>query len=437
MNAGTKDIQSIKALLQAGELDERLAVIYGIFEWQTSGAAEVDMQRKRYVHALERYTELFGDGEVEIYSAPGRTEIGGNHTDHQHGMVLAASIDLDTIAVVGACEGNVIELISEGYDPIRVDLDETEPDEREYGTTAALIKGVAAGLKARGYRAGAFRAYMTSNVLNGAGLSSSAAFETAIGTILSGMYNEGKVSPVEIAIIGQYAENVYFGKPCGLMDQMACSVGGIVHIDFENPAEPKVNKVNFDLAKEHYSLCIVDTKGSHADLTDDYAKIPQEMKAVAGFFGKEVLREVSEQEFYDNIPAIREKTGDRGVLRAMHFFAENSRVQQEVDALLNGEFELFLQLVKASGNSSYKYLQNIYSNHQEQNQPVSIGLAVSEDALGENGVCRVHGGGFAGTTQAFVKDSAVADYKRAMEHIFGEGACHVLRIRQYGGVKVL
>lgn len=456
------DIQVLKTQLEDGVFDERLVDIYGISE----------KQRTRYIKSLERYEELFGKDEVEIYSAPGRTEIGGNHTDHQHGMVLAASIDLDTIAVAAPSDGNVIELISEGYKPIRVELDlnvsekpelnEAEPgaikpsdkqpdrikqnhmkpnnmnpNESEYGTTASLIKGVVAGLKERGYRTGGFRAYMTSNVLNGAGLSSSAAFETVIGTILSGLYNDGKVSPVEIAIIGQYAENVYFGKPCGLMDQMACSIGGIVHIDFQNPAEPIVNKVDFDLAKENYSLCIVDTKGSHADLTDDYAKIPEEMKTVAAFFGKEVLREVPEQEFHRHLLEVRKQMGDRNVLRAIHFFVENRRVQQEVDTLQSRNFAEFLQLVKASGDSSYKYLQNIYSNHQEQNQPISVGLAVSESVLGADGVSRVHGGGFAGTIQAFVRDEAVADYKQEMEQIFGDGTCHVLRIRKYGGIKVV
>ncbi len=426
------DIQVLKKQLKDGVFDERLAEIYGTAE----------KQRARYLNSLERYEELFSGDEVEIYSAPGRTEIGGNHTDHQHGMVLAASIDLDTIAVAAPNDENVIELVSEGYKPIRVEpaqnvSDHMKPDESEYGTTAALIKGVVAGLKERGYRTGGFRAYMTSNVLKGAGLSSSASFETAIGTILSGLYNDRKVSPVEIAIIGQYAENVYFGKPCGLMDQMACSVGGIVHIDFQNPAEPIVNKVDFNLAEEKYSLCIVDTKGSHADLTDDYAKIPEEMKRVAAFFGKEVLREVPEQEFYQQLAEVRKQMGDRNILRAIHFFAENRRVWQEVDALRSGDFTGFLQLVKASGDSSYKYLQNIYSNKQEQNQPVSVGLAVSESVLGGDGVSRVHGGGFAGTIQVFVRDEAVANYKREMEQIFGEGACHVLRIRKYGGIKVV
>lgn len=426
-----RQIELIKAQLQEGQADARLADIY------YDDADMIAKQKSRYLKALNNYEKLFGAGEVELYSAPGRTEIGGNHTDHQHGMVLAGSVNLDTIAVVGIGEKNTIELVSEGYEPLSVDLGDLEVDEEAYGTTAALIKGVIAGFKNRGYKVGPFKAYMTSNVLNGAGLSSSAAFETAIGTILSGLYNDMQISPVEIAIIGQYAENVYFGKPCGLMDQMACSVGSIVHIDFQNPADPIIEKIEFDLADQNYSLCIVDTKGSHADLTPDYAAIPYEMKEVAALFGKEVLRDVPEEEFRKKLPEIITKVGNRGILRALHFFAENARVQEEVDALKENRFDDFLSLVKASGDSSYKYLQNIYSNRQEQNQPVAIGLALSESILGANGVSRVHGGGFAGTIQAFVKDEAVPAYKEQIERIFGEDACHVLKIRKYGGVKVL
>ncbi len=422
-------ISMVKKQFEEKQADSRLADIYGV--------DAVDEQRNRYLAALEEYEKLFGAEEVALYSAPGRTEIGGNHTDHQHGMVLAASVNLDTIAVVGANDKNTIEVVSEGYAPLSVDLDDLEVKEDAFGTTVALIKGVVAGMKGRGYQTGAFKAYMTSNVLNGAGLSSSAAFETAIGTILSGLYNNMEISPIDIAIIGQYAENVYFGKPCGLMDQMACSVGSIVQIDFKEPAKPVVEKVEFDLTKQGYSLCIVDTKGSHADLTADYAAIPYEMKAVAALFGKEVLREVSEEEFYAKLPEICDKVGNRGILRALHFFAENGRVQKEADALREGKFEEFLEQVKESGNSSYKYLQNIYSNHQEQNQPVSVALALSERILGVNGVSRVHGGGFAGTIQAFVKNEFVSKYKCELERIFGEGACHVLNIRKYGGIEVL
>lgn len=417
--------------LQKGQLDERLADVYG---------AEADVlseQRERYSKAVERYVELFGPGTVEIYSAPGRTEIGGNHTDHQHGQVLAASVDLDTLAVVGLHEENRIELISEGYEPVSIDLTDLEVRKEEYGTTAALIRGVVAGLLEKGYRTGPFKAYVTSNVLNGAGLSSSAAFETAIGTILSGLYNRMEISPVEIAIVGQYAENVYFGKPCGLMDQMASSVGSIVHIDFHDPAKPVVEKVDFDMEEKGYDLCIVDTKGSHADLTDDYARIPAEMKAVAGLFGREVLGDVDAAEFFEKLPQIYSEAGNRSILRAIHFFQENERVGKEVEALQAGDFQRFLALVKESGDSSYKYLQNIYSNHDEQNQPIAVGLAISERILQDNGVCRVHGGGFAGTIQAFVKKEFVPEYKKKVESLFGKDTCHVLRIRKYGGVQVV
>lgn len=413
---------------QKGKLNDSLTKLYG--------KDQVSAQRDRYVAALEKYEEYFGQGEVECYSAPGRTEIGGNHTDHQHGMVLAASVDLDTIAVAGKHDKQSIELISEGYGSIIVDLEEMEADETKYGTTEALVKGIVVGMQKKNYQTGPFCAYITSNVLNGAGISSSAAFETLIGTILSGLYNEGKVSPIEIAMIGQYSENEYFGKPCGLMDEMACSVGGIVHIDFENKNEPVVRKLEFDLSAQGYHLCLVDTKGSHADLTDDYAAVPREMKEVAAYFGKQVLREVSQEDFYKNIPSLREKVGDRGILRAIHFFDENRRVKEEAKALESGDFQEFLKLVKASGDSSYKYLQNIYSNKEVQNQSVSMALALSEYLLGENGVCRVHGGGFAGTIQAYVKKEAVVEYKKQIEKVFGENSCYVLGIRSCGGVKV-
>ena len=300
-----------------------------------------------------------------------------------------------------------------------------------------LIKGVVAGLANRGYKIGGFKAYITSDVLIGAGLSSSAAYETLIGNIVSGLYNNMSVSAEEIAIIGQFAENVYFGKPCGLMDQMACSVGNMVHVDFADINNPKVEKVTFDLNKYGYSLCITDTKGSHADLTADYAAVPEEMKKVAAFFGKEVLLGLTVDDILENIVKIREQVGDRGVLRALHFIRENERVQKEVSYLSDEDIEGFLKTVAASGNSSYKYLQNVYSNADVQHQNVSLALAISEDFLGDNGVSRVHGGGFAGTIQAFVKNDIVIEYQKIMDKVFGQGACSVLKIRKYGGMKVL
>lgn len=413
-----------------GGLDAKLLDIY-------VDEAKLEYQKKRYIKAVQKYESLFGEDDVCIFSAPGRTEVGGNHTDHQHGEVLAASINNDAIAVVKPLEEQLVKVVSDGYKMITVSPENLELVKKEKESTTALIKGVLAGIKDRGHKIGGFQAYVTSDVLIGAGLSSSAAFETLMGTIVSGLYNDMKISPVEIAIIGQYAENVYFGKPCGLMDQMACSVGSLVHIDFADPGDPVVEKVEFDMEKYGYSLCITDTKGSHSDLTGDYAAVPAEMKSVAKLFGKEVLRDITPEELFANIRAVREKTGDRAVLRAIHFIEENKRVQGEVQALKENNLEKFLELVKASGNSSYKYLQNVYTNNDVEHQNVSVALAASDVILGESGVSRVHGGGFAGTIQAFVRNEKVAEYREAMDNIFGKGACDVLKIRKYGGIQVL
>ena len=397
--------------------------------------SKLEYQKGRYVKAIEKFEELFGEADVEIYSAPGRSEISGNHTDHQHGEVLAASINLDAIAIVK--KNDVVRVVSDNYDMITISLDDIDKKDDEEGTTTALIKGVLAGLKDRGNAIGGFDAYITSDVLIGAGLSSSAAFETIIGTIVSGLYNDMKVSAVDIAIIGQYAENVYFGKPCGLMDQMACSVGSLVHIDFADKANPIIDPVSFDFAKYGYSLCITDTKGSHADLTHEYAAVPAEMRAAAAVLGKEVLHGTTLEDLLKNADAIREKAGDRAYLRAIHFVTENVRVQNAVASLRAEDFDGFLGMIKASGDSSYKYLQNVYTNQDVVHQNVSVALAVSDAILGNNGVCRVHGGGFAGTIQAFVKNEAVKEYKETLDGVFGEGACEVLKIRKYGGMKVL
>ncbi|MBR5047232.1 MAG: galactokinase [Eubacterium sp.] len=395
-------------------------------------------QTERYVKAIEKYESLYGEDKVGIYSAPGRSEVGGNHTDHQHGEILAASINLDAIAIAKKRDDSLVRLVSDDYDEIVIDVNDISLKEEEKESTTALIKGVLAGCADRGYRIGGFQAYVTSDVLIGEGLSSSAAFETIIGTIISHLYNDGKLDPVTNAVIGQYAENVYFGKPCGLMDQMACSVGSLVHVDFGDPAAPKVEKVEFDMNKHCYSLCITDTKGSHADLTADYAAIPAEMKSVAAYFGKEVLCGISLDQVLSNVQALRDRCGDRAVLRAIHFIRENERVQKEVEALKKEDIGTFLDTVKASGDSSFKFLQNVYSNQDVQHQNVSIALAVSEAALeGGAGVSRVHGGGFAGTIQAFVKNGQVPAYLAAMDRIFGKGACHVLKIRKYGGMKVI
>lgn len=416
--------------LQSGEMDRTLLDIY-------VDESKVEYQRERYIKTIRKFEKYYGCGEVAIFSAPGRSEIGGNHTDHQHGEVLAASVNLDTLGVVRATGDNTIRVISDDGQEIVISLEDVSVKLKEKGTTTALIKGVVEGFAENGYQVGGFCAYITSDVLIGAGLSSSAAFETLIGTVLSGLYNDMKVSPVEIAMIGQFAENVYFGKPCGLMDQMACSVGNLVYIDFKDPANPKVEKVAADMDAFGYSLCFTDTKGSHADLTDEYAAVPEEMKRVAQYFGKDVLRGITVKEVLGEIHALRKSLGDRCVLRALHFITENERVQKEVDALKKGNIKQFLVLVKASGDSSYKYLQNVYSGKDLKNQNVSVALMISEMLLEDAGVSRVHGGGFAGTIQAFVKKEYVPEYKRGMDAVFGDGACSDLRIRKYGGIKVI
>ena len=418
----------LKKSFAGNQYDELLLDIY-------LDDSKLDYQKARYVKAIEKFETLFGETDVEIYSAPGRSEISGNHTDHQHGEVLAASINLDAIAIVK--KNDVVRVVSDNYDMITISLDDIDKKDEEEGTTTSLIKGVLAGLKDRGNAIGGFDAYITSDVLIGAGLSSSAAFETIIGTIVSGLYNDMKVSAVDIAIIGQYAENVYFGKPCGLMDQMACSVGSLVHIDFADKANPIIDPVSFDFAKYGYSLCITDTKGSHADLTHEYAAVPAEMRAAAAVLGKEVLHGTTMEDLLNNADEIREKAGDRAFLRAIHFVTENVRVQNAVAALRAEDFDGFLKMIKSSGDSSYKYLQNVYTNQDVVHQNVSVALAVSDAILGTNGVGRVHGGGFAGTIQAFVKNEAVKEYKETLDKVFGEGACEVLKIRKYGGMKVL
>ena len=423
------DTKKIIEFIENGSFDDKLIDIY-------VDAEQLDYQKKRYIDTIGKFEEHYGTGEVQIFSAPGRSEIGGNHTDHQHGKVLACAINRDAIGVVKPIEGEV-RLISDGSEEYIVDITDLGIKEEEKGTTLALIKGVLAGFQERNYKIGGFQAYITSDVLIGSGVSSSAAFETLIGSILSGLYNEMTISSTDIAIIGQYAENVYFGKPCGLMDQMACSTGSLVYIDFYNPKVPVVERVAFDMESYGYSLCITDTKGSHADLTDEYAAVPEEMKRVARCFGKEVLADVTFEELLANMTEVREKTSDRCVLRALHFLAENKRVEKEVTALKDGNIADFFATVKASGDSSYKYLQNVYSVKDVHQQNVSVALAVSEMVLADNGVCRVHGGGFAGTIQAFVKNEVVKEYQGYMNQIYGAGSCSVFKIRNYGGLLVI
>ena len=417
-------------LISQGGLDSDFIDIY-------VDAEQLEYQKKRYVNAVMKFEEHYGDADIKIFSAPGRSEIGGNHTDHQHGKVLACAINMDAIGIVKKVKDEEVRIISDGSEEIVVDITNLTIREEEKGSTLALIKGVLAGFHERGYRIGGFTAYITSDVLIGSGVSSSAAFETLIGTILSGLYNNMQVTAVEIAMIGQFAENVYFGKPCGLMDQMACSIGSLAYIDFRDPEKPHVEKVDFDLEKYGYSLCITDTKGSHADLTDEYAAVPEEMKRVANYFCKEVLADITLDELLNNVADMRKVLSDRCILRAVHFLTENKRVEEEVNILKNGTIDSFLECIKASGNSSYKFLQNVYSVKNVYQQNVSLALALSETLLANNGACRVHGGGFAGTIQAFVKNEDVRTYQESMNQIFGYGSCNVLKIRKYGGIQVI
>ena len=395
-------------------------------------------QKARYEKAISDYKEYFaseGD-EIRIFSAPGRTEVGGNHTDHNCGKVLAASVDMDIIAIVEPIDEPVVAIKSEGFDESRILLDELDVVESEKNSTPALIRGVAKGLKSRGFKIGGFKAYATSNVLKGSGLSSSAAFEVLVGTIFSYLYNEGKVSPIKIAQISQYAENVYFGKPSGLMDQMACSVGGFVAIDFKDVESPIIENVNVDFDSFGHALCIIDTKGDHADLTPDYAAIPAEMKAIANYFSVSELRHLCKHDIILNINVLRDKFGDRAVLRALHFFEENKRVEKLVNALKRNDFQAFLDSINESGNSSYKYLQNVFSSSHVEQQGLGIGLNIAEYALLRKGASRVHGGGFAGTIQAFVPFELLKEFKMELEKVFGSGSCHVLKIRPVGGCEV-
>lgn len=400
--------------------------------------SQLEAQRERYRKAESSFAEYFGAlGEHRFFSAPGRTEICGNHTDHNNGKVFAASVDLDVIAVAEYTDDNCITIKSEGFPEDRIDLSDLSVREDEKNSAAALIRGVAQGFVNNGYKIGGFRAYTTSNVMKGSGLSSSAAFEVLVGTILSHLFNGGQISSVKVAQISQYAENVYFGKPSGLMDQMASSVGGFIAIDFKDNETPIIEPIPTNFEEYGHALCIVDAKGDHADLTDEYSSIPTEMKAVAGFFDCESLRQLSLEDIMLNMHDLREKFGDRAILRAIHFFHENDRVDKLVHALKNKNFNDFLSSVKESGDSSFKYLQNVYANSDVKHQCLSIALNAAENTLHRKGACRVHGGGFAGTIQAFVPLENLKQFKMHMEKIFGINSCHVLAIRPVGGTEVI
>jgi len=381
------------------------------------------------------FRAAYGTEPQRYFSAPGRTEIGGNHTDHQRGRVLAAAVNLDTVAAVRINGTDVIRILSKGYPPCEINVNELTPVESEINTTPALIRGVAARFVQLGCEVRGFDAYCESTVLPGSGLSSSAAYEVLIGTIINCLFFGGKVSQTEIAMIGQYAENVFFGKPCGLMDQTASAVGNLVTIDFFDKDHPVIKPVSFDFAACGHTLCIIDSQASHADLTDEYAAVPGEMKKVAACMGKEVLTQIDEAEFYSRLPELRRECGDRAVMRCIHFYRENARVPKQVAALENGDFEAFLGLIKESGCSSYMYLQNVIPAGYKEHQDVAVALALCEHYLNGRGACRVHGGGFAGTVQAFVPFDILDAFKTGIDAALGEGACHVLYIRPQGGVE--
>ena len=382
------------------------------------------------------FEAAFGTKPERYFSAPGRTEIGGNHTDHQRGQVLAGAVNLDTQAAVRCNGTNTIRVQSKGYPMSEVSLETLTPVPAEINATPALIRGVAARFVQLGCQVSGFDAYVESTVLAGSGLSSSAAFEVLIGTIVNSLFFDGKVSQPEIAQIGQYAENVFFGKPCGLMDQMASAVGGMVTIDFADKENPVITPVDFDFASCNHALCIIDSGADHADLTDEYAAIPGELKAVCQYFGKEVLTQVPEADFYAAIPALRKTCGDRAVMRGIHEYAENKRVVQQVEALRQGNFDRFLELIKESGYSSYMYLQNVIPAGYKVHQDVAVALGLCEHYLQGRGAYRVHGGGFAGTVQAFVPMDMLEAFRTGIDHALGEGACHVLSIRPQGGVEM-
>ena len=425
------EILEIQNALQSGSADRLLVRLYG------SKPAGLLTQRRRYLRMLEQFSASFpAHTAVEYFSTPGRAEVGGNHTDHNGGRVLAASVDLDDLAVTAPTDTGVITLLSEGYPQTVIDTRQLEIVASEKNTSAALVRGVCARMRELGYRIGGFDACITSDVIKGAGISSSAAFEVLIGTILDHLYNRGDMDPLLNAQIGQFAENRYFGKPCGLMDQTTCAVGGFVTIDFQDFTRPLVRKVDFDFVASGYALVIVDTGGSHADLTPDYAAIEREMKSVAQAFGGKVLREFSAQKVLDELAFLRPRVGDRAVLRALHFYADDQRVVDEVTALQANDFPRFLELVVDSGRSSWMLNQNCYSPRDVAAQGVPVALEVSESVLKGRGGWRVQGGGFAGTIQAFVPGDLLHAYLQRLSAVFGESACHEMLIRPVGTTRL-
>lgn len=426
-------IKDLKEKIANGAYDADLAHLY------CQGIEAMGPYKERIIHVADGFAEKFGkdeNTEVAVFSAPGRTEIGGNHTDHQRGKVLTGSVNLDALSCAAPNGTDTVHIFSEGFGMTSIDISSLEIVPEEKNSTASLVRGILNAIHEEGHPVSGFDAYIISDVPGGSGLSSSACFEILVGVIINGLFCDNKVSLSRIARIGQYAENVYFGKPSGLMDQMGCAIGGIITIDFKDAENPVFRAVDFDFAGAGYALCIIDSGADHADLTDDYAAVPAEMKAVAAALGKEVLSEVDEKDFYKAIPSIRASVGDRAVLRAIHYYNDCARVDAQVEALMNNDFDGFLKLVNESGKSSFTYLQNIATYRNAADQPVGLALAVAEHLLDGAGASRVHGGGFAGTIQAFVPLSKVEEFKAGMDALLGEGACKVMYIRPVGGCTI-
>ena len=424
-------IKNIQAYLDNGVYDEFFKKLYAC------PAKNVDCYRKRFVDSVNEFYKLFGDrNQIELFSAPGRAEICGNHTDHQLGHVLAASVDLDIIAVASTNNTDIIRIKSDGFPLDAISINELTPCEREKNTAAALIRGMVSKFKDMGYRIGGFDAYTTSDVAEGSGLSSSAAFEVIIGNIIKELFYNPRVTDIEIAKAGQYAENVYYGKPCGLMDQLACSIGGIISVDFSNPSVTSIDKIDYELAYSGFSMCIIDSGGSHKEFGAEYTAIRNEMMSVAEFFNCKVLSQVSKKDFFSKIPQLRLKLGDRAVLRAMHFFEEEKRVEILSEALKKNDKPLILKTINESGQSSAMYLQNLYSPKNIKQQSVPIALAMCDKILKGRGAYKVHGGGFAGTVQAFVPNDLVKVFKQEIEKVLGKGTCRTVNIRSVGGTKI-
>ncbi|MGN1398700.1 MAG: galactokinase [Erysipelotrichaceae bacterium] len=398
--------------------------------------ASLSYQKQRYIRAIEKYEATFSVDNVAVFSVSGRTEIAGNHSDHQKGKGLASAVNLDVIAVCATARNGLIKINSNDRKMPLININQIDYDSRDYHNSKGLVKGVLKAMDNDFYRLGGFNAYLTSDIIIGSGLSSSAAFEVMIATIINGLYNRMEISPIDIAKYCRYAENVYFGKASGLMDQLSCSIGNLISFDFSDENNPKVEKINYDFDKSGYSLCIVDCKGSHSKMMDEFNGIIDDLKTVAQYFGKQYISEVSQNEILDNISQLRQQVSDRSIIRSLHILSENERAAVEANALKNNDIELFIKTVKQSGDSSFKYLQNIYSEHDTSSQSLSIALMISEMVLKDNGVCKVHGGGFGGTIQTFVKNEFVQQYKQEIEKVFGENSCHILKIRKYGAKQV-